>query len=141
MEHSSNLQLLAEQTRVVKTGGYVIVDVPQLYSLQAVNKAIQIKLRRWPYGDEKSFSRKDIERMLNQVGLTPVSAYGWEVLPVMHLGIRSLFRKTHADEHSSMSNTSANPRRTLIGRALIDRLEQSFLAPWIMNNVGVIGRK
>ncbi len=136
MEHGSNLGLLTEQARVVKTGGYVIVDVPQLYSLQAVIKAIQIKLRKWPYGDEKSFSKRDVEQMLSHVGLIPVSSYGWGVFPILNMGIRSLFRRSNAIKDNSMPNTLADTRTTFM-----DRLEQSFLASLIMNNVGVIGKK
>lgn len=136
LEHGSNLQLLTEQARVAKIGGYVIVDVPQLYSLQAINKAVQIKLGRWPYGDEESFSKRKVEQMLNLVGLIPVSAYGWGALPVMHMGIRSLLRRPSAAEYSSIPNNSANTHRTLM-----DRFEESYLAPLIMNNVGVVGRK
>lgn len=139
MEHGDNLKLLTEQARVIKQGGYVIIDVPQVYSFQAINKAIQVKLGRWPYGEEKSYSKKAVEQMLRQVGLTPVYAYGWELLPMMHLGIRSLFHRFRKLEVEKSRLVPQVQPSTL--DSLLDRFEQSPLAPRVMNNVGVVGIK
>lgn len=140
LEHQENVGLLAEQVRVVSTGGYVIADVPQLYSLQYAAKTVQIKMGRWPYGLEDSFSFNRAANLLRQYGLEIVGAYGWEILPTLHLGLRSMFRKSLLELDGCPDGSGSLPQLNL-QMNFRDRFEQSFLAPRILNNIGVIGRK
>lgn len=140
LEHQENTTMLSEQVRVVSTGGHVIVDVPQLYSLQYVAKAIQIKMGRWPYGEEESFSFSRAASLLRQYGLQVVGAYGWEILPTLHLGLRNMFRRSLKELNGNQNGSSSLPELNL-RMNFRDRFEQSSLGPRFMNNVGVIGRK
>jgi len=70
--------ILAEQRRVLRTGGYFLVQVPQKYSLYTALKKVMIRLEKWPYGGwETEFSAREISALVNQAGLDPQYVYGY----------------------------------------------------------------
>ncbi len=78
IEHYKNpRELLDEQKRVLKVGGYIQVDVPQRYTTYTIKKHVLIWLGKWFAGWEREFSVSELENLLRRVGLTPVKSYGW----------------------------------------------------------------
>jgi ubiquinone/menaquinone biosynthesis C-methylase UbiE len=70
--------ILLEQYRVLREGGYLLVQVPQKYSLYTVVKKVMIGLGKWPYGGwETEFSDVEISALVSQVGLEPKYVYGY----------------------------------------------------------------
>ena len=77
LEHFRNPEdLLRENTRVLKKGGLLLVDVPQKYHLYTVVKHILILFGKWFAGWETEFTIGQLERMLKKQGLSVVSVYG-----------------------------------------------------------------
>lgn len=141
LEHGENTErLLPEQTRVVKRGGLVIVDVPQLYSLQTIIKRLMISAGKWSYGEETSFSVKQIKTIMREFGLEPIKVYGWELLPVVNLGLRTRFRKFLA-RAGAISSDSTTVAEWEPDRSFRDRFEQLPVASYLLNNVGVVGKR
>lgn len=71
--------ILAEQHRVLRSGGYCLVQVPQKYSLYTVLKKALIRAGKWPYGGwETQFSDREISDLVRQAGLEPryITGYG-----------------------------------------------------------------
>lgn len=71
--------ILAEQYRVLRNGGYFLVQVPQKYSLYTILKKALIRIGKWPYGGwETEFSDQEISALVREAGLEPryVTGYG-----------------------------------------------------------------
>jgi ubiquinone/menaquinone biosynthesis C-methylase UbiE len=73
--------LLKENIRVLKPGGYLLVDVPQRYHLYTVIKHIMIAVNKWFAGWERSFSAPELTTLLRSLGLTTVHSYGEWMYP------------------------------------------------------------
>lgn len=77
LEHFRNpLQMLGEQYRIIKNGGYLIVDVPQRYNIYTVIKHIKIMLNKWFAGWETEFSSHGLKKLLVSAGFSPVRFFG-----------------------------------------------------------------
>lgn len=79
IEHFENPSaLLAEQYRVLRKCGFLLVQVPQKYSLYTALKKVLIRLGKWPYGGwESQFSEREISALVSDAGLEPQSVYGY----------------------------------------------------------------
>jgi len=87
-------QLLAENVRVLKTGGLLLVDVPQRYHPYTLAKHVLIAVNRWFAGWERSFSIGELKREMKMFGLTPVHAYGeWMVPSFFYRAGREVLKK------------------------------------------------
>jgi ubiquinone/menaquinone biosynthesis C-methylase UbiE len=73
--------LLRENIRVLKPGGFLLVDVPQRFHLYTVAKRILIALDRWFAGWERSFTIGELSALLRRLGLTPIASYGEWMYP------------------------------------------------------------
>jgi ubiquinone/menaquinone biosynthesis C-methylase UbiE len=70
--------LLAEQRRVLKPGGFILVQVPQKFSVYTLAKIPLTKLGFWPYGGwETQFSAGELQELLRRAGFGPVSIFGY----------------------------------------------------------------
>lgn len=138
MEHPEDReQLLKEQIRVAKSGGYILVDIPNLYSIQTPAREAQIKMGRWPYGKEHPLSFWQLKALLKDFGLIPVRAYGWDILPLLYLGIRSRLRQ---ENFQVVNNNSSNhPQELPLPNFFTKYIEMNV--PWFLNNIGVIAQK
>jgi len=67
--------LLAENARVLRTGGTLLVDVPQTFHPYTIVKRVLIALGVWFAGWETQFSKAGLERRLGAAGLRPTAAY------------------------------------------------------------------
>lgn len=70
-------EILREQARVLKKGGYLVVDVPQRYTTYTIKKHLLMRQDKWFAGWEREFSIRELEKLVKQVGLKPVRTYGW----------------------------------------------------------------
>lgn len=71
-------EILAEQNRVLRAGGHLLVQVPQAYSLYTPMKKVMIRLGRWPYGGwETQFSERQLSDLAAKVGFEPQLCYGY----------------------------------------------------------------
>lgn len=87
-------RMLQEQLRIVKPGGYLLVDVPQRYHPYTILKHILIFFNAWFAGWERSFSYGELRRLLNEAGAGTVCRYGeWMVPSLTYRVIRELFKK------------------------------------------------
>ncbi|MBI5647973.1 MAG: class I SAM-dependent methyltransferase [Ignavibacteriae bacterium] len=79
--------LLKENVRVLRTGGLLVVDVPQRWHVYTVIKHALIAANAWFAGWEREFSVRELRTLLRSLGLTPKAAYGEWMYP-------SLFYRT-----------------------------------------------
>jgi ubiquinone/menaquinone biosynthesis C-methylase UbiE len=73
--------LLKENARVLKRGGFLLVDVPQRYHLYTVAKHFLMSINKWFAGWERSFSVSELRACIRTLGLVPVHAYGEWMYP------------------------------------------------------------
>lgn len=94
LEHFSEPgPLVSEQRRVLKDGGYLLVDVPQKYSFFTIRKHWLMRLNRWEYGGwETEFSYTALCRLLQSLGFKVVAAYGRGYYPRLFHMLRHLYK-------------------------------------------------
>ena len=97
LEHFRHPQaeaLLKENIRVLKQGGFLLVDVPQRYHLYTVVKHTLIAIDKWFAGWERSFSIPELRSLLRSLGLAPVHAYGeWMYPSLFYRAVREALKK------------------------------------------------
>ncbi|MDI6809602.1 MAG: class I SAM-dependent methyltransferase [Candidatus Eisenbacteria bacterium] len=95
LEHFKDPSLLmAEQNRVLKEGGIVLVDVPQKFHLYTIVKHILMALGLWLVSWETQYTVGGLENVLRANGFSPVSAYGdWMVPGLFYRGTRYLLMR------------------------------------------------
>jgi ubiquinone/menaquinone biosynthesis C-methylase UbiE len=137
MEHWQPMtSLLKEQIRVTKSGGTVLVDVPQLFSVQAPIKALLMSLNKWPYGWERNYTTEELQITMCQQGLRIVDTYAWGIFPPFGLSIRK-----------NAASQKGGPTKKFIRIAfqLAQHLERQphrgWLAQHTCNCIGVVGIK
>jgi len=90
LEHFRNPDdLIAENGRVLKRGGLLLVDVPQRYHYYTAIKHLMIAMGLWFAGWETEFSIGGLERMLRNHSFSIVSSYGeWLNPPIWYRMLR-----------------------------------------------------
>jgi ubiquinone/menaquinone biosynthesis C-methylase UbiE len=73
--------LLKENVRILKSGGLLLVDVPQRYHVYTLMKHILIAMDKWFAGWEREFSIPELDKLLRSLGVTPVYRYGEWMYP------------------------------------------------------------
>jgi SAM-dependent methyltransferase len=77
LEHFEDpLPMLREQQRVTRSGGHVVVNVPQKYNPYTLYKRRRIREGTWEFGWETEFSLGDLRRLGRRLGLRAVSWMG-----------------------------------------------------------------
>lgn len=77
LEHFRNPEdMVREHHRVLKKGGYILVDVPQRYHYYTPLKHLFIAAGRWFAGWETEFSAGQLERLLERSSFEVVKTYG-----------------------------------------------------------------
>ncbi len=67
MEHLPDIEkAISEASRVLKTGGFLIGNVPYRYTLFSVARAVQKFLGLWKIGYERSFTKREFASLLRQ---------------------------------------------------------------------------
>ncbi len=90
LEHFRNPDdLIAENVRVLKTGGLLLVDVPQKFHYYTLIKHALIFLNKWFAGWECEYSISELEAMLRRHSLEIVRSYGdWFNPPIWYRMLR-----------------------------------------------------
>lgn len=90
LEHFRNpLDMLAEHRRVLRSGGHILVDVPQRWHYYTPLKHAMIAAGKWFAGWETEFSPRQLERLLESASFTVVRTYGeWLNPPIWYRMIR-----------------------------------------------------
>lgn len=73
--------LLAENIRVLKPGGLLLVDVPQRYHVYTIIKHALIAINKWFAGWEREFSVRELRTEMESLGLETVHTYGEWMYP------------------------------------------------------------
>jgi ubiquinone/menaquinone biosynthesis C-methylase UbiE len=138
IEHFSDpAPVIREQTRVIRSGGYLLVDVPQRYSLYTLEKRRLMRSGKWFAGWETEFSLSQLSRLLQSSGVEPVVSYGYGYYPAAACGIRNL----HTIDRRRLNSV----RFPKFIAPVIERgwraLERSPLYHRWLSNVGVIAQK
>ena len=77
LEHFADpLPAIAEQARVLRTGGALVVDVPQKFNLYTLRKRRAMRENRWPWGWETEYSAAELRARGGAAGLIPFAAIG-----------------------------------------------------------------
>ncbi len=77
MEHFIRvLPLLIEQIRVVKPGGFLIIDVPQKYTLYTIAKHVRMSRNKHPCGWETEYSKGDLLKLAQKLEQPVHCIYG-----------------------------------------------------------------
>lgn len=92
LEHFRNPEdMIEEHRRVLKKGGYILVDVPQRYHYYTVIKHLMIRLGKWFAGWETEFSVRELEDLLRGHGFRIVRSYGeWLNPPIWYRMLRKV---------------------------------------------------
>lgn len=139
IEHlGGNRGILQEQSRVTRRGGYVLVDVPNRYSLQTVIREVQLLLGRWPYGKEYPYSSQSLKSMMKQAGLEPAKFYGRGLTPIIYFPPDSWIRRTPIFNRTSKQSSGLDP---LHPAGFFTRYVEATLGYWFLNNIGIIAQK
>jgi SAM-dependent methyltransferase len=86
--------LLAENARITRRGGRVVVDVPQTFHLYTVMKQLLIAIDAWFAGWETQFTPAELERRVAGAGLTVRRSYGeWMVPGLAYRVLRELLKR------------------------------------------------
>ncbi|MBN2072050.1 MAG: class I SAM-dependent methyltransferase [Candidatus Krumholzibacteriota bacterium] len=77
LEHFRNPEdMMSEHRRVLKKGGYILVDVPQRWHYYTLIKHLFILIGKWFAGWETEFSPRQLERLLIDNSFEIVKTYG-----------------------------------------------------------------
>jgi len=95
LEHfPSPFHFLRENRRILKTGGLLLVDVPQTFHPYTILKQIFIFLGLWFAGWERQFTVASLSRLLQTQGFQPIYYYGdWSRPGICYKIIRKAFMK------------------------------------------------
>ncbi len=86
--------LLRENLRVLKPGGWLLVDVPQRYHYYTLGKHLLMLMDRWFAGWETEFTIGELEELLREVGFWPRRSYGdWMVPGLWYRALRKVLLK------------------------------------------------
>lgn len=90
LEHFRNPEdMIAEHHRVLRSGGYILIDVPQRWHYYTAVKHLFISLGRWFAGWETEFSPRQLEGLLERNSFEVIATYGeWLNPPIWYRMLR-----------------------------------------------------
>ena len=130
--------LLAENARVLRRGGLLLVDVPQRWHYYTPLKHLMIALDRWFAGWETEFTIGGLRRHLRAAGLVPVYEYGDYCVPNLFYRVARKALLPHG------VRLPLQPRLPLVGPALAalrGGLGRTALPLYTGMNIGCVARK
>jgi SAM-dependent methyltransferase len=92
LEHfRAPLEILAENRRVLRSGGHLLVDVPQRYHYYTAMKHALMAVDRWFAGWETEFSAGELRALMQEAGFDVEALYGENLHPpVWYRGARRM---------------------------------------------------
>lgn len=98
LEHfKDSIKIIKEQKRVLKKGGYLVIDVPQRYTTYTLKKHILMLFGKWFAGWEKEFSIVDLEMLIKKIGMEKTLTYGWgyygKLYNIRNLPLGKIYKK------------------------------------------------
>lgn len=111
LEHFRNPgDLIAENVRILKRGGILLIDVPQRFHYYTLAKHILIAMGKWFAGWETEFSVGQLHGLMEARGVRVIGVYGHNQFPpIWYRGIRRVLLK--ADVRLPMYPENAGLRR------------------------------
>jgi ubiquinone/menaquinone biosynthesis C-methylase UbiE len=133
------MDLLRENYRLIKPGGYCLCDVPQTFHLYTLVKHILIAVNRWFAGWETQYSMSLLRQVMESSGFEVVHTYGDWMRPCFFYRVmRELLLKVGIElPLFPFQGTHYQIWRDRI----LDRLSTHPLANYTQVSIGVFGRK
>lgn len=142
IEHfETPLTVIKEQARVLKRGGYLIINVPQKYTGYTLMKRKKMKHNQWYLGWETEFSYKDLKELTNRLGLSEVGICGyqyWKSWKEPAFVIKDLIDKIFRRIPLEKFKLFANIQQTY--NALIKKIESKW-GHFFLQNIVVVLKK
>ncbi len=132
--------LLRDNARILKPGGFVIVDVPQTFHYYTLGKKILIAMDKWFAGWETQFTPAELEGLVRDQGLEVARTYGdWMVPGLWYRAVRKLLM-TRTGMRLPM-NPEPVPPVARLGEKWRDWFGRHRLSLYTTPTIGVIARK
>ncbi|MBN1154211.1 class I SAM-dependent methyltransferase [candidate division KSB1 bacterium] len=95
LEHFRDpVELLNENIRVLKTDGYLLIDVPQRYHYYTLIKHFLIAINKWFAGWETEFSIDQLTKLVESLDLKVIDRYGdWKRPSIFYRIMREILLK------------------------------------------------
>lgn len=140
MEHFKDpMPLLKEHFRILKPGGFLLVDVPQKYHIYTLIKQVLIFFNKWFAGWETQFSIGQLKKLIQQAGFEVRHHYGRWMRPSLFYRI---FREILKKMNIKLAQYPSGFRLTRTVRDwLRDKMITRRWAFYTFLDIGVIGRK
>ncbi|HUP01623.1 MAG TPA: class I SAM-dependent methyltransferase [Gemmatimonadota bacterium] len=140
LEHFGNPSaFLAENYRVTRPGGLLVVDVPQKYHPWTLLKRALLRFDRWFAGWETEFTVAELERAVRSVGFEVVDSYGdWMVPSLGYRLLREAAKKVSLPLPLRPRGPAALRRAREAARA---RVLAPRAARYLAHTIGVVARR
>lgn len=137
LEHFRNpADLLSENHRILRPGGYVLVDVPQRFHYYTLAKHVLMFFDKWFAGWETEFSARELESLVASQGFEIEGMYGRNLYPpIWYRGLRKVGLRAGARLPMFPLRSLDGARRSFVRSLPRDvRLNTSMV-------IGCLGRK
>lgn len=139
LEHFGNPSaFLDENRRVTRSGGLLVVDVPQTWHPWTLLKRAAVRVDRWFAGWETDYTIDRLERLVRGAGYEIVGSYAdWMVPSLGYRLVREAARRAGVELPLEPSGPAALRR---VRRDLRERLLDARAARYLAHTIGVVGR-
>ncbi|MCK5438592.1 MAG: class I SAM-dependent methyltransferase [Gemmatimonadetes bacterium] len=139
LEHFGNpTAFLAENSRVTRPGGLLVVDVPQTFHPWTFLKRMALRLNRWFAGWETEYTIGQLQRLVLGAGYEVIETYGDWMVP-------SLAYRLLRHAAGPMASLPLEPRGPKVfrraRREVRDRLLAPRIARYLAHTIGIVARK